>query len=101
MARLSIREYEHISAVSRGIVPVGEEPAITQQVLSISGSSAASAAFNIRTRFVRVHTDVACCIDFGTAPIATQGSCEMAANQTEYFGVVNATNIKVAVIAAV
>ena len=100
MARLSVREYEHISAVSRGIVPVGEEPAITQQVITISGSSAQSAAFDVRTRFVRVHTDVACCLAFGTNPTATQGSCEMAANQTEYFGVVNATNVKVAVIAS-
>ena len=100
MARLSIREYEHISAVSRGIVPVGEEPAINQQVITISGTSAQSAAFGVRTRFVRVHTDVACCLDFGTNPTAIQGSCEMAANQTEYFGVVNATNVKIAVIAS-
>lgn len=100
MARLSIREYEQISAVARGIVPVGEEPAIASQSLTISGSSGASAAFQQRTRFVRVHTDINCSLDWGTAPVAVAGSCDMVAGQTEYFGVVNASNIKVAVVSS-
>jgi len=100
MARLSIREYEHISAVSRGIVPVGEEPAVANQTLTIGGGSLPSNAFNIKTRFVRIHTDVNCSLDWGTAPVAVAGSCDMVAGQTEYFGVVNATNMKVAVIAS-
>lgn len=100
MARLSIREYEHISAVARGIVPVGEEPAIASQSLTISGASNPSTAFNTRTRFVRIHTDVNCSLDWGTAPVAVAGSCDMVAGQTEYFGVVNASNIKVAVISS-
>jgi len=100
MARISIREYEHISAVSRGIVPVGEEPAIANQTFTISGASAASATFNTRTRFVRIHTDINCSLDWGTAPVAVAGMCDMVAGQTEYFGVVNASNIKVAFIAS-
>jgi hypothetical protein len=100
MARLSIREYEHISAVARGIVPVGEEPAVANQSLTITGGSQASAAFNIRTRFVRIHADVNCSLDWSTSPVAVAGSCDMVAGQTEYFGVVNATNMKVAVIAS-
>src|SRR5262245_66155608 len=100
MALLSIREYEHISAVSRGIVPVGEEPAIVDQSLSITGASSPSAAFNVRTRFVRLHTDVNCSVSFGTSPVAVAGSGDMVAGQTEYFGVVNATQRKVAVIAS-
>lgn len=98
MPRLSIREYEHISAVTRGIVPVGEEPAVANQTLTIAGASAPSAAFNIRTRFVRIHTDVNCSLDWGTSPVAIAGLCDMVAGQTEYFGIVNATNMKVAVI---
>jgi hypothetical protein len=98
MARLSIREYEHISAVTRGIVPVGEEPAVASQTLTISGSSIASAAFNIRTRFVRIHTDMDCSLEWSVGPTAVAGACDMVAGQTEYFGVVNATNMKVAVI---
>lgn len=100
MARLSIREYEHISAVARGIVPVGEEPAVGSQNLTISGASTPSAIFNIRTRFVRVHTDVNCSLDWGTAPVAVAGSCDMVAGQTEYFGIVNSSNMKLAVISS-
>lgn len=100
MARLSIREYEHISAVARGIVPVGEEPAIANQTLTISGASSPSAAFNVRTRFVRIHTDTNCSLDWGTSPVAVAGSCDMVAGQTEYFGVTNATGMKVAVISS-
>jgi hypothetical protein len=98
MARLSIREYVHISAVARGIVPVGEEPAVANQTLAIGGSSTPSALFDPRTKFVRIHTDVNCSLDFGVAPVAVAGSCDMVAGQTEYFGVVNATQIKLAVI---
>lgn len=100
MARLSIREYEHISAVARGIVPVGEEPGVTDQVLTIGGASTPSAAFTVRTRFVRLHTDVNCSVQFGTAPVAIAGQGDMVAGQTEYFGVVNASGIKLAVIAS-
>lgn len=100
MARLSIREYEHISAVARGIVPVGEEPAVADQFLAIGGASTPSAAFNIRTRFVRLHTDVNCSVQFGVAPVAVAGQGDMVAGQTEYFGVVNASAIKLAVIAS-
>jgi hypothetical protein len=100
MARLSIREYEHISAVSRGIVPVGEEPAIANQVIFITGASQASASFQERTRFVRIHTDTTCSLDWGVAPVAVAGECDMVAGQTEYFGVVNASQLKVAVISS-
>ena len=100
MARLSIREYEHISAVARGIVPVGEEPAVANQVLAIGGSSVTSASFQDRTRFVRIHTDINCSLDWGTAPVAVAGECDMVAGQTEYFGVVNSTLMKVAVISS-
>jgi len=100
MARLSIREYEHISAVARGIVPVGEEPAVADQTLTISGASAQSAAFNVRTRFVRIHTDINCSISFGLAPVAQAGFGDLVGGQTEYFGVTNATGIKLAVIAS-
>jgi hypothetical protein len=100
VARLSIREYEHISAVARGIVPVGEEPAVASQTLTISGVSNPSAAFNARTRFVRIHTDVNCSLDWAVAPVAVAGSCDMVAGQTEYFGIVNSSNMKVAVISS-
>lgn len=94
---LSIREYEHINAVASGIVPVGQEPAIASQTVAIGGTSAQSSAFNARTRFVRIHTDVACSLEFGTNPTAVAGACDLAANQTEYFGLI--PGLKLAVIA--
>lgn len=100
MPRLSIREYQHISAVARGIVPVGEEPAVASQSLTISGAPAISAAFDVKTKFVRIHTDVNCSLDWGTAPAPVAGSCDMVAGQTEYFGVVNASNLKVGCVAS-
>ena len=100
MARLSIREYEHLSAVARGVVPVGEEPAVASQTLIIGATSVPSNPFNQRTRFVRIHADVNCSLNWAVAPVAAPGSCNMVGGQTEYFGVVNATNMKVAVIAS-
>lgn len=99
-SRISIREYEHLSAVARGVVPVGEEPAVANQSFSITGGSQASAAFQERTRFVRIHVGVDTSLDWGTAPTAVAGECDMVAGQTEYFGVVNATNLKVAFISS-
>jgi len=100
MPRISIREYEHLSAVARGVVPVGEEPAVANQTFSITGSSAQSAVFTDRTRFVRIHTDLNISLDWGTNPVATPGECDMVAGQTEYFGVVNASQMKVAFISS-
>lgn len=99
MARLSIREYEHTTHLARGLIPVGEEPALASQSVAIGGASAQSATLNLRTKFVRIHSDVACSIEFGTDPTAVAGSCDFAAGQTEYFGVANASQIKIAVIA--
>ena len=98
MARISIREYEHISHVGRGIVPVGEEPAVASQNFAITGGSQVSTVFTDRTRFVRIHADINVSLDWGVTPVAVAGMCDMAANQTEYFGVVNAKGLKVAFI---
>lgn len=98
--RISIREYEHLSAVARGVVPVGEEPAVASQSFTVTGASQQSAAFNEKTRFVRIHTGVDISLDWGTNPTAVAGECDMVAGQTEYFGVVNATQIKVAFISS-
>lgn len=97
MATLSIREYEHIAHVANGTVPVGIEPAIATQTVAIGGSSVPSAAFNVRTKFVRLATDTACSFDFGVNPTAPAGRQDLAAGQTEYFGVTADGTLKVAV----
>lgn len=97
MAHLSIRGYTHLAAISGGILPVGQEPAVETQIIEIGGSSADSAVLNIATRFIRVHAGAKCSIDIGAAPDAVDGKCDMIEGQTEYFGVVGGTH-KVAVI---
>jgi hypothetical protein len=97
MAVLSIREYEHLPHLSNGGLPVGKEPALASQTVAIGGASVASAAFTQRTKFIRVWVDLACSLEFGDAPEAVAGSCNLSAQQTEYFGVEPGT--KVAVIA--
>lgn len=88
MATLWITEYTRLAYEGSGAsVLVGKEPSKTQ-TLAIVGASGASTAFRADTRFVRMHTDTACYVGFGDAPVATSGSMRMAANQTEFFGVV-------------
>lgn len=96
MAKLYISEYTRMPTDTRVSVPTGAEPAIATQAVAISGTSAQSAAFNTNTRFIRVHTDAICSVKFGASPTATTDDARLAANQTEFFGVV--AGQKVAVI---
>lgn len=104
MAVLYISEYSEF-AVRDGGVAIAKEPTLTaSQTLAITASSAQSVAFNAATSFVRIHTDVICAIEFGTAPVALvssppAGSKRLAANQTEYWSVPVGAAFKVAVIA--
>ena len=95
MAVLYITEFDKLSNDTRSPVPVAGKPIATQTV-TIGGASAASAAFNAATRFVRLHTDAICSIEFGTAPVAEATNERMSADQTEYRGVT--AGEKVAVI---
>lgn len=86
MASLRITEYEKMVEVSGGFrVAAGEEPAIAVQTVTFT-TSTPSAAFNVRTKFVRIHTDAICSVVFGTNPTAVAGT-RLTVGQTEYFGV--------------
>lgn len=98
MATLYITEYSAMGQAPNSGPQMPQEPPIAEQTVAISGSSAASAAFNSKTRFVRVHTDAICSVEFGAAPTATATTGRMAANQTEYRGVPEGGAFKVAVI---
>lgn len=87
MARVTIREYEHITLAAGGGVAVAKEPAVARQTLTPTGASTQSVGFNTRTRFIRVHTDSIIAFDVGSVPVAIDTGDRMAANQTEYFGV--------------
>ncbi len=94
--KLYITEYENVLQIN-GVSPIALEPALATQVVSYS-TSTQSAAFNARTRFVRLHTDAICSIEFGTNPTATTSTRRMAAGQTEYFAVPPNASYEVAAI---
>jgi hypothetical protein len=97
MAKLYITEYDNLARDTRNfVIPAGQEPALVEQTIDIGESSVASLEFGSATQFVRIHTDAICSIDFGVSPTATTGSKRMAADTTEYFGVL--PGYKVAVI---
>lgn len=90
-----IREYADVAVLATTVGQAGAEPAVADQKLTLSGSTASS-AFNVNTKMVRIHTDEIISVKFGTAPTAAATDARMAANTTEFFGV--QPNHKVAAI---
>lgn len=87
MAYIYITEHAMPTVVQGNLAPVLPMPPIATQKVVNTGASAASSAFNARTKVVCVHTDSICSIAFGTAPTAAVTDKRMAANTTEYFEV--------------
>jgi hypothetical protein len=98
MAVLYISEFSELTPTANGVAAVAQEPPLAEQTLAIAAGSVASLPFNPSTRFVRLHTDAVCSVEFGIAPTATATTARMAANQTEYFGVPRNAGYQVAVI---
>lgn len=94
MANLHITELFDIA----GPMQIPQMPPVAEQVLAIDAASAASVAFNARTRFVCLTPKADCHVAFGEAPVATTNSKPLTAGQDYYFGVTPGR--KVAVIAA-
>lgn len=86
MAVLYIAEFAQLPIYQGNNVPAPEMPPIAEQTVAI-GAEADSAAFNAKTRVVRVHTDAICSIAFGASPTATTSNARLAANSTEFFSV--------------
>lgn len=97
MAVLYITEYAHQAKDVNGqLIPAGTEPPLASQTVAI-GVAAQSAAFNAKTKFVRLHCDAICSVKFGSNPTATTSDARMAANSTEFFGL-GETGLKLSVI---
>lgn len=98
MANLHITEFSDVANIVFP-VPIPQMPPVVEQApLAIGGTSAASLAFNARTRFVCLTPKADCHVAFGDAPVATTNSKPLTAGQDYYFGVTSGH--KVAVIAA-
>jgi len=81
---------------------IAQQPPLAEQAIVNTGGNVQSNAFNVKTRFVRLHADTICAIEFGTNPTAiaagATGTARMIVGQTEYYGVPQGQNFKVAVI---
>ncbi len=55
MGLFIIREYDKLAVDANGHeIPVGLEPALATQVVATSGTSASSAVFNVKTRYILI-----------------------------------------------
>lgn len=70
-------------------------PIVEQNPVAIGATSAQSAAFDMATTVVRIHTDAICSIAFGTNPTASANTMRLAADATEYFSVKGGTKVAV------
>jgi len=97
MATLYVTEFAApFIDISRGMPMVGFGAKVAQNNVSIGGSTAQSASFNVLTKIIRVHTDAICSVEVGGSnPVATTASSRMAAGQTEYYYVNGADKIAV------
>lgn len=89
MANLFIQEYAELAEDVKGYkIQAGREPAITNQVVAFT-TTTQSAAFNERTKFIRVVSDTLCYLEFGANPTATTATDMLVqANTVEFFGVI-------------
>lgn len=103
MAKLWIREYNAAGeaaspdAPARGPIPVAQEPGKDQSVLTFT-TSAQSAAFGTRTRFITIIADAAFHYVVGENPTATVSALKVPADTLVSIGV--APTHKIAAIVA-
>lgn len=93
MATLYVSEFGDLAM---GRAQAMSMPPLASQTVAIGGASAATTnAFGPTTKMIRVHTDVICSIAIGPAPTAVATAMRMAADATEYFGVMPGDKIAV------
>lgn len=100
MAKIYITELANKGSAESGVgIEIASMPPLAEQTVAVAGASAQSAAFNAKTKFVRIATDTPVNLAFGANPTATTSLLYMPAGSVEYFAV--APNMKVAVIQGV
>lgn len=96
MSTLYITEHADQLVLVGRAVGVPREPPVAEQTVTISGTSAQSAAFNAKTKYIRIISDVVCSRLVGANPTATSSNTRMSADAYEFIAV-NAGD-KIAVI---
>lgn len=88
MATLYIAEFANIAGIGTQDPPIVGLPPLAEQIVAISGSTTASAAFGANTRIIRLCADSVCSVKVGPpTPSAAATNMRLAANVPEYFGV--------------
>lgn len=95
MAVVFISEFTDSKLYAGTPLPVSPAPPVAEQTVSITVGSVQSSAFGATTKVIRVHTDAICSIAIGANPTATATTARLAANSTEYFGVLPGHKIAV------
>ncbi len=100
MASFWIREYARVARDANGNpLAAPEEPAITDQQVTISGNHAQSNAFNAATRFVFVSSDSISSYLVGSDPTAVVGGAgRLIAGGNFFFGVAPNQSLKLSAI---
>lgn len=81
MATLYIAEYKTIPNIDGHLAQLAPEPAVTTQTVSVSGTSARSAAFNAQTNFIGITCDGIFSYTVGGTPTATTSHFRIPADQ--------------------
>ena len=98
MGILYVTEFQELPTITLGHSgAMAMQPPMAEQTVSYT-TTTQSAAFNANTRYVRLHTDSICSIEFGTNPSATTSTARMVAGQTEYYAVPKGASYKVAAV---
>lgn len=88
MSIIQISEYGDSGLDVNGVrMSTVQLPAVAYQEVTISGTSAQSAAFNAATKIIRINADAACRIRAGSNPTALATDTRINADAPEYFGV--------------
>lgn len=97
MAILFTTEFEDIGSDGRGFTTqAAQTPCITTSKADFTAAAAQSAAFNDKTRFVRLYSDTAGYLKFGANPTAvTATDMPIAANAPEVFAVIPGQKVSI------
>lgn len=91
-----ISEYGYLVQDSAGrIVPVAAEPALAEQKVTYT-TSTASNAFNAQTRFIRIICDAKAHFKVAASPTATANNTYVSTDASEYFGIAFNVSMKIA-----
>ena len=100
MATLYIEEYQDVGKDEDGNIMPIPGALVTNQKVTIAGTSAQSAAFNSRTKYLTILTDTACQFVTGSNPTASATSLFCPANFSRSFQLKDG-HTKIAVISQV